>query len=116
MAIKRTILYMQPPALRNKLPHTFVHVPPWEENDDNHRFHSRDDYDTPHLPGLVGVRIRDRFNCVREIVKIVKKNVNSKLGRMLEMRNLAFRLFRHVGKGPNRFVNLKFRIPATPRT
>jgi hypothetical protein len=37
----------------------------------------------PIFPGLVGVVIRDRFNCVREIVKIVKKNVNSKLGRML---------------------------------
>jgi hypothetical protein len=62
------------------------------------------------------VRIRERFNCVREIVKIVKKNVNSKLGRMLEMRNLAFRLFRRLGKGPNRIVNLKFRIPDAART
>ena len=48
----------------------------------------------PIFPGLVGVRIRGRFNCVREIVKIVKKNVNSKLGRMPQMRNFEVRLFR----------------------
>ncbi|HLW64244.1 MAG TPA: hypothetical protein VKS79_02920 [Gemmataceae bacterium] len=67
----------------------------------------------PIFPGLVGVRIRARFNCVREIVKIVKKNVNSNLGRMPQIRKLSIPVIPALWQGV--LSDCKFEIQNSKR-